>query len=362
MKRIITIVSLFFLFCPVYAYALPQELVESLPEEVQSIWQDVRSDEDAPDLQQTLRGGIQILWSRAGEFFASEIRQSLHGIALILITVALCGMAESCFEASSNERVPNYVPLVGTLVITGIVAGDMQTMIGLGKETITEIHVLSETVLPALAAAVSATGGMVSASVRQVATVFFCNTLIALIKGLLLPLLSLLILLSAADTVLPDHSFGAICEAVRKGMTWLLTGSLLLFTGYLTISGAAAGTADNLTSQLMRSAISAAVPVVGGIISDATGSVLAGASVLKSTIGILGMLAVLTVCLSPFISLGIQYLLYKVASLFAGVLGKTLSGYLNALSNAFGLLLGMTGSCAMLLLISISSSLSVVIL
>ena len=361
MKRIIISITLLLLFLPVNSYALPRELVETLPEEVQNLWKNAEV-EEGRNLQETLRSGLQILWSRAKEFFASELRQSLHGIALVLLTVALCGMAESCFEASQNERVPSYVPLVGTLAITGIMAGNMQTMIGLGRETISEIHVLSETILPALSAAVSASGGILSASVRQVATVVFCDILIAVIENIFLPLLSLIILLSAADAVLPDHHFAAICEAVRKGMTWLLTGSLLLFTGYLTISGAAAGATDNLTAQLTRSAISAAVPVVGGIISEATGSVIAGASVLKSTIGILGMLAVLTVCLTPFLSLGIQYLLYKLAALFAGVLGKSLTGYINALSSAFGLLLGMAGSCALLLLLSITSSASVVIL
>ena len=362
MKSFMLLIGLLLLVCPIFAYALPQELVDSLPEEAQSLWQDVQSEDDPQELPQTLQNGIQVLRDRAGQFLRTEIRQNLHGFSHILITVALCGMAESCFESAGNETVPNYVPLAGTLVVTGVVAGDMQTMIGLGQETLSEIHGLSRTVLPALSAAVSASGGMVSASVRQVATVFFCNVLIAAINGLFLPLLRLLILLSAADAILPDHHFCAICDAVRKGMTWLLTGSLLLFTGYLTISGAAAGTVDNLTAQLTRSAISAAVPVVGGIISDATGSVLAGASVLKSTIGILGMLAVLAVCLSPFIRLGIQYLLYKLAALLAGVLGKTLSGYLNALGSVFGLLLGMTGSCALLLLISISSSVSVVVI
>ncbi len=361
MKNIIIGIGLFLLLLPAKANALPQELVETLPEEVQSLWESAE-EEAEEDPQKTLRSGLKILWNRAKELFGGELRQSLRSVALVLLTVALCGIAESCFEASQNERIPSYVPLAGTLAITGIVAGNMQTMIGLGRETISEMHVLSETILPALSAAVSASGGILSASVRQVATVLFCDILIAAIESVFLPLLSVIILLSAVDAVLPDHHFAAICEAVRKGLVWLLTGLLLLFTGYLTISGAAAGATDNLTAQLTHSAISAAVPVVGGIISEATCSVLAGASVLKSSIGILGMLAVLAVCLTPFLSLGIQYLLYKLAALFAGILGKTLSGYINALSSAFGLLLGMTGSCALLLLISISSSVSVVIL
>lgn len=357
MKRMVIAAIVICLILPKTVYALPEELVESMPQDVQAIWEAAEQE----DLQETWRGGLRQLWTRVTEFFSVEAKESLRGAVLVLLTAILAGIAESCYQTAENERVPNYVPLIGTIVITTVVVGNVQTMIGLGEETIDQLHVLSEALLPTLSAAVSASGGMVSASVRQVATVFFCNILISAIKNLFLPLLSIVIVLSAADSSLPGHSLGKIVELIRKGITWALTASLFLFTGYLTISGAAAGAADNLTAQLTRSAISTAVPVVGGIISEATGSVLAGAAVLKNSIGILGMLGVLTVCLSPFLTLAAQYLLYKVSAFLAGIFSDTLTGYIHALSSAFGLLLGMTGTCALLLLISISSSVSVVI-
>ena len=357
MKRMIVTAIVICLILPKIAYALPDELMESMPPDVQELWKTAEQE----DLQGTWRNGLQQLWTRVVEFFTTEAKESLRGAVLVLLTAILAGMAESCYQTAENERVPNYVPLAGTLVITAVVVGNMQTMIGLGEKTIDQLHVLSEAILPTLSAAVSASGGMVSASVRQVATVFFCNILISAIKNIFLPLLSIMIVLSAADSSLPGHSLGKIVELIRKGITWALTASLFLFTGYLTISGAAAGAADNLTTQLTRSAISTAVPVVGGIISEATGSVLAGAAILKNTIGILGMLGVLALCLTPFLTLALQYLLYKVSAFLAGIFSDTLTNYIHALSSAFGLLLGMTGTCALLLLISISSSVSVVI-
>ena len=57
----------------------------------------------------------------------------------------------------------------------------------------------------------------------------------------------------------------------------------------------------------------------------------------------------------------VQYLLYKLAAFLAGtVTQEPLADLIGALGSAFGLMLGMTGSCALALLISIISSVSVV--
>ena len=104
-------------------------------------------------------------------------------------------------------------------------------------------------------------------------------------------------------------------------------------------------------------AISGVVPVVGGIIAEASETVLAGASVLKGTIGVFGLLGVLALCAYPFLQLGIQYLLYQLTRFLASVIGSPeLCAVIKGLGGAFGLILGMVGSCALVLLISILAS------
>ena len=82
---------------------------------------------------------------------------------------------------------------------------------------------------------------------------------------------------------------------------------------------------------------------------------------LKNAVGLFGMLAVLAICLTPFLNMAVQYLLYKLTAFLAGIVTQgTLAELINALGTAFGLMLGMTGSCALLLLISITSAVSAV--
>ena len=264
--------------------------------------------------------------------------------------------------AAGHPLMANFTPLAFVLVITMTAAGDVQTMIGSGTETMEQLDVLGKALLPTLAAAVAASGGIVSASARQVATVFFSNLLLTLIRNVLLPLVYFYVASAAAGAMLPGEPLKRIAAGIKKVVTWALTGSLVLFTGYLTLTGAASTSADALVLQMTRSVISTAVPVVGGIISQASGSVLSGAGLLKNSLGVFGMLAVLATCLTPFLHMAVQYLLYKVTAFLAGTAGNgTLVELIDALGSAFGLVLGMVGSCALLLLISITSSVSVVV-
>ena len=105
--------------------------------------------------------------------------------------------------------------------------------------------------------------------------------------------------------------------------------------------------------------MSAAVPVVGGIVSDAAECELAGAGLLRGMVGTLGTLALLGACLTPFLHLGCQYLFYQAASLVSAAAGpKKLTRLIAMLGDAFALVLAMTGTSAALLLISLLSSMT----
>ena len=125
----------------------------------------------------------------ASSVTASGVPILPSGAALLLGVVLLCGVAESFLAAAAQPAVPQVVPMAGALAITLIAAGDFQRMMGLGVETMEELDIFAKALLPTLSAAVAASGGIASASAKQVATVFFTNLLLTVIRRLLLPLL-----------------------------------------------------------------------------------------------------------------------------------------------------------------------------
>lgn len=357
MRKIWIIFLLLWCMAPAYGAEIPEEITDAMPDSAKELLEDTDKVENFTSLGDGLSG----LWERTCKLLAVTVQDSLGGVVLIMSAILLCSLAEDCFGAAGGGRMLDPVPLVGTMVILLAVGSNMKSLMGLGEQTIEELDIFSKALLPTLSAAAAAGGCAVSASVRQVATVFFSDLLISLIRSLLLPLVWVFVALSAADAILPACRLSGIAQGLHKAATWLLSGSLLLFTGYLSLSGAFASSADSLTLRMARSAIGTAIPVVGGIISDAADTILAGAGVLRQSVGIVGTLTILATCILPFLKLGVQYLLLKLSAFFAAAVApEPLVKLLHALSSAFGLVLGMTGATAAMLLISVASSVKVV--
>ena len=75
---------------------------------------------------------------------------------------------------------------------------------------------------------------------------------------------------------------------------------------------------------------------------------------MKSAAGVYGILAVLAICIGPFLQIGIQYLMLKLTAGICGMFGSKQSGGLvGDISAGMGLVLAMTGTVCLLLLISV---------
>ena len=144
--------------------------------------------------------------------------------------------------------------------------------------------------------------------------------------------------------------------SVRRLLGWciaaLLKGVMYVFTAYLSLTGLLSGSSDEAAINAAKSTLSAAIPVVGGIASDASEAVLQSAKLLRATAGTFGIMAVLALALVPFFKITICYLTMKLTAAIAGfAAGKEHAALIDA-SSAMGYVLGMTGSAALMLLFS----------
>ena len=357
MKRLIfLILALAALTVPARGAELPRDLEEALPEAAEDLLGQV----DASGAEGFSSGVGEIL-SWMGREAGGILRQRVRGAALVLLAVVLCGAVDGFYQGVDGGKVTVFLPMAGALSVTLLTAGSLDSLMGLGARTIEELSTFSRVLLPTLAAATAASGAVTSATMQQVTTVFLADLLISLIHHLLMPLVYLYAGALASAAMLPENRLGALAEALKKVITWILTTVLLAFTVYLSVVRVVSGSADAAALKVAKAAISGVIPVVGSILSEASETVLAGAGMLKNTIGVFGMLGILAACAHPFLQLGVQYLLYKLTAFLAATVGApSLCKLINGLGGAFGLVLGMTGSCAFLLLISVLSSVAAV--
>lgn len=350
MRVFFTICLLCLVLCPGAAAAEPE--IPGLDQ----LWETAQGYgvTEGEDLEGGLSNLFQDAWSNLGDL----LRRSTVTAGKLLAIAALCALARGAGEDNLQA-----VEITGALAITALTVSDMGAMIGLGRDTIGKMNIFSDVLLPVMAVLTAATGQATGAAVRQGATMLFVQLLLSLVDGVLIPLIYAYMAVCCAQAAVDSPGLGKIAALLKGAAQGLLTGVLLAFVGYLTASGAIAGTADAAAIKAAKLAMGRMIPVVGSILADAAESVLAGAGILKGTVGAAGLLVVLAICITPFLRLGLHYLTYKVAAaLTATIASPRLSQLVDSIGSAFGLVLGMTGACALLLLFSLVSAVTAVAL
>lgn len=304
-------------------------------------------------------GAAAILDTGSGEL-AGILRRAVRSGVLLLAVAMLCGVAGSVREELGGGGL-DPVRLCGVAAVTAIAVADVHSLMGLGRQALGEMSTFSGLLLPAVTAAGAAAGTPAAALARQGATLVFFELLLALTDKLLLPMVYAYVAASAAQAALGNDGLKRVAGLLKWGCTGLLSLMLTGFVLYLTVTGAVAGSADVVAQKAAKTALSGMVPVVGGILSDAAETVVAGAGILKGTVGVLGLLVVLALCVLPFLELGCHYLVYKcAAALTATVTPGPEASLMDAIGSAFALVLGMCGGGAMILYIALITSLKAV--
>ena len=295
-----------------------------------------------------------------GEGLWIIIKQGIRGLAPDLAAACricfgiICGgLLLSVFRGLSGMAAQS-VNIITTLLISTLLLKTTNTMIGLAADTITEISEYGKQILPVMAASLAAQGGSATSAALFAGTSVFAGILNSLLSSVMIPVVYVYLALCVACAATENEMLGKIKSMILQFCGWGLKTLLSLFTGFLAITGVVSGTTDAAAAKVTRAAISAMVPVVGRILSEATDSVLVGAGVVRNAAGVYGLLAAAAVCIGPFLQLGVQYLLLKLAAAFCAMFtDKQISTLTGDFSSGFGLLLGMTGAGTLLLIISI---------
>ncbi len=321
-----------------------EKIIDALPEEAK----ETVSDLDTGNLE----GSVWKIVNSVTKIIAPVFRAGLKSVVIIICVIILEGML--CALHSGSAKI---AAIAGTLAIAAVSIADAKALIGLGSKTIGDIDMFSKVLLPAVAAASASTGAVTASAAVCAASMLFSDVLLTVISRLLLPLVYAYIAASAAAAAVGGRGLDTIAKMIKWFTTLCLIAIMTVFVVYLNLTKAFTGAADAAIVKAAKLTISGAVPVVGSIIANAAETVTAGASVVRSALGLTGVLGVLAVCLVPFVKVGAQYLLYLVAAMLSdAVADEALSGLVGRISGAFGMILGMLGSCTFLVMISIVSA------
>lgn len=304
--------------------------------------------ERMPESTDSIGNGLQELLQECICLLQPELKEAMGICSGILVSAVLFSII-SVF----SDKVKGTVSIAGAAVIATGLFRNTNALIGYACEAVWEICEYGKLLCPVMTTALAAQGGITASAALYSGTIAFITLLSMLVSRVFLPMIKLFLVFSAANCALGEDTLKRIADAIKGVQCWILKTMLIVFTTYLSLTGVVSGTTDAAALKATKVTISSAVPVVGGILSDASESILVSMSLMKNAAGTYGILAALAVFLGPFVKVGAQYMFLKITAALCGLFGdKRISALVSDFSTALGLLLAMVASGCLLVLIS----------
>lgn len=324
------------------------DLETYLPEEANDIWGDLTVERAMQP-----QGLTEDLWQFLKQEGGQVLRNALQNVLMILLLCIIISFAQSFPMLAAHGQAAE---ITGALAVAMLGLTHACACIPEGVRIADALSTFTARLLPTVCAAAAASGAISAAGAKYLLASAALDLYGTVAKELLLPALYLYAAAAVSGSLFQNEILISVSAFLKRVTRLLLICTALGFTAFLTLTGALNGAADAAASKAAKTAISTALPVVGGILADAAESIAAGARMLSAGAGIIGILCAAAICVLPYMTFGIHYLLFQLVSEFSSsISGKRVSGLLRCFSDLYGMLLGIVGTLAFIVFASIIS-------
>lgn len=305
-----------------------------------------------------MRSALSRLWRSFAAKLRTQVQKELGFAAKLLALVFMCAFSTS---ACKDEKISGMIEICAVCMAAAVMTGGVNSLVTQTSDAVYRLSDYSKAVLPAVYTAAAASGGVSSAAVGYAQAVLALDVMMSLSQKAVTPLIYATLSIALADVVFPNPMLAAVGKFAKWTAKTLLTASTIAFTALLGVSSLITTKADAAALKATRTVISGTLPVVGGLLSDASAAVLAAGSVVLSCMGAFGLVAVCAMCIGPLAVLTVKGMLFKaVAAVAESMQNLRLQRLFAGIGGAIGLLMGLLGANAVMLFLSLAAALKVV--
>lgn len=261
----------------------------------------------------------------------------------------------SISDSLENKSVSQITYFVEFILITTIVLTSFSNCISLVKSSIENLVGFTNTLVPILMTLMLTTGAIASAGVIQPILLLIINFIGNAISNFILPIILISTSLNIISQVSDEIKISKLSKFLNSSTVWILGIIMTLFVTVLSLEGSLTETVDGVTAKTTKAAVSTVIPVVGKILGDATDAVIGCAGILKNAVGFVGIIVILSICLSPIIKLTILTITYYLASsLCQPIANGKIVNLLGGIADTFKTLLAIVFCITVILIIGLT--------
>ena len=275
--------------------------------------------------------------------FTNSVKDILKGAAqtpleaciVILVFIIISSFFQNLKSTMIDSEMSTLFSTVSALIIAVVLAIKMKTTISLACSSIAICADFIYAFIPVFCVIVATSGNTVAAFSTNTLLLSLAQTLNYISKNIFVPLTNCFLSIGICAGLRSELNLKSLLAFMKKYITTGISVCAAAFVSVLSIKTAVAARADAIGLRSIRFAINSVVPVIGSAISEGLLSIQSYSSLIRSSVGVVGIIAVVLVFLPAIIEVVFWRFFLLLSSIISDVLGdKSVTLVLKAFCDA----------------------------
>ena len=271
-------------------------------------------------------------------------------VAIGVISNLLNGI-KSKFNEKSTSGLIHFVCFLAVVVLTiGMISSISKTSVSSVNSMVSQMNAI----FPILLTLMIGIGATASAGVFQPIVAIISTYVADFFTYLILPLFMVSFVFGIINNLTDNIKLDKFNSFISSLFKWCVGLIFTLFFAVFTIQGISAGTFDSLSIRTTKYTIKSYIPIMGGYLSDGMDLILSSTILIKNTVGLVGILMIISTIISPLLEIVVFSLLLKLVSAILQPMGNNkTSNFLMSTSKSITMLSSCIIAVGFMYLISV---------
>ncbi len=326
MKRIFLILITIFLLLSVFTI---QSVATGFQEQSNELWNslDDRTKEYLDELgidEISINDLYEITPMRAVKFLLKTVITTgsdiIKKVILIVVVLIITSITISFIDKSNS--IIQIVNFVSALIIISIIIISFVRILNDAVAAVKTTCIFVDAYLPIMCAAIIATRNPATAFTYNSFTIFLSAVITTIADKVLVPVVSSLLSFNVLSSFSLENYRTRIIKTIKRLVIIVISLFSTIYTGILTTQSILASSSDSVMLKGIRFISGAFIPIVGSGVGDALSSVFSSFLIMKNTLGVFIIIAIILINLPVMIELLIWYFVLGFCSIVSSMLNN----------------------------------------
>lgn len=294
------------------------------------------------------------LFADVGELFEKQWESEKNQLIRLLFLGIIAGIFSNFSAALEKKELGETGFFIVYILLFGVMSVEFFQAFELAKETMGGLLDFMKVLVPAFSLSLATVAGSTTSGAFYEMNILGMAVVDSILVKMVLPGTQIYFLLNISNHLLKEARFTKLAELIENFLMWVMKtifGAVLGFQGiqmllYPMIDQVKQGTFWKTASSL---------PGVGGLFGNVAGTLFGTGLVIKSAVGVGGLIAICLICLLPMLKLLIFVVIFRIsAALLQPVSDSRIVSSMQVAAKSGKLLLSVVACSALLFILSIA--------